>query len=114
MLIMISGPYRGQSKDPKVWKHHLREMNRAAFLVFEKGHVPVIGVNNALPIIEVAGREQYDRLMMPISMALAEKCDAVWRIGGPSKGADQEVAQFLSKGLPVFYSIDEIDENTGA
>ena len=108
MWIMISGPFRHGSKDPKVWNTNLKEMNTYAYQVFQKGHVPVIGVNVALPIIEHNGWDKYDELMMPVSMAMAERCDAVLRIGGESNGADQEMDYFIEKGLPVYKSIDEI------
>lgn len=68
-----------------------RELNIAALEVFRRGHVPIVGVNMALPLIEIAGQEQYDRIMMPLSLAAAERCDAAFRIGGPSHGADEEV-----------------------
>ncbi|UTW61424.1 DUF4406 domain-containing protein [bacterium SCSIO 12741] len=108
MWIMISGPYRSGSSDPAVWAQNLEAMNKAAFQVFQKGHVPVIGVNGALPIIKIAGEQHYDSLMMPISMALADRCDAVWRIGGPSKGADEEMNLFIRKGLPVYRDVNSI------
>lgn len=108
MWIMVSGPYRSGSTDPGVWKQRLTEMNEAAFEVFKKGHTPIIGVNQALPVIEAAGQEQYESLMMPISLELARRCDAVLRIGGPSKGADDEVELFKKVDLPVYYHLDEI------
>lgn len=108
MFIMVSGPYKSGSDDPKVWEKNLAVMNAAAYEVFKKGHTPIIGVNAALPVIKALGEDKYDELMMPISLALADKCDAVLRIGGDSKGADEEVEVFKRKGLPVYYSIEEI------
>jgi len=109
MFIMIAGPYTSGSSDKEQWKKNHEELNKMAHQVFLMGHIPVIGVNAALPIIEAVGEDSFDDLMMPISLALAERCDAVLRIGGPSKGADQEVEVFLKKGLPVFYQLDEIE-----
>lgn len=37
------------------------------------------------------------------------KCDVVLRIPGQSKGADEEVALAMSKGIPVVYSIDQLE-----
>lgn len=48
--------------------------------------------------------------MLPISLALANRCDAVLRIGGTSKGADQEAEIFKAKGLPVYYDLDAITD----
>jgi hypothetical protein len=46
--------------------------------------------------------------MMPLSLALADRCDAFLRIGGASVGADQEMARFVAAGKRVFRSVDEI------
>jgi CMP-2-keto-3-deoxyoctulosonic acid synthetase len=113
---MISGPYRSGTDDPKIWAGNLVNMNEAAHQLLHKGHIPIIGVNMALPIIEAAGQDQYDAIMMPISMSLATRCDAVLRIGGISANADKEVEQFQKKGLPIYFSVDEIpykDETGG-
>ncbi len=61
---------------------NLRVLNEAALAVLRRGHVPVMGVNPALPIIEAAGVESFDEIMMALSRALAGRCDAVLRIGG--------------------------------
>jgi hypothetical protein len=110
LWIMIAGPYRGSSSDREAWAKNHQLLNRYALEVLRKGHIPVIGVNAALPMIEAAGMEHFDSIMMPVSLAVAERCDAVLRVGGASVGADQEVAIFVKKGLPVFYSPDEIPE----
>ena len=108
MWIMVSGPYRGGAKTEADRQANLDAMNRAAYEVFAKGHVPVIGVNMALPIIQVRGIESYDEIMMPVSLALADRCDACLRIGGASKGADDEVERFKAAGKPVYRRLDEI------
>lgn len=38
------------------------------------------------------------------------KCDAVLRISGPSHGADAEMALAKELGIPVFHSIEELDD----
>ena len=48
------------------------------------------------------------RIMMPMSLAAAERCDACLRIGGESKGADDEAESFKARGLPVYRSIEEV------
>ena len=108
MWIMISGPYRQGSTDVALWKDNLAKLNEAAYLVLLKGHTPIIGVNLALPIIDIAGEAEYKQIMMPLSMALAEKCDAVLRLDGFSTGADEEVRLFESKGLPVYFEMEQI------
>ncbi len=110
LWIMIAGPYRSGAVDAAARAANLRALNAAALAVLRRGHVPVIGVNLALPIIEAAGPKSFDEIMMPLSLALAERCDAVLRIGGASSGADDEVAMFRVRGLPVFHALSEIPE----
>jgi hypothetical protein len=109
---MIAGPYRSGSSDPTIWAKNLKDLNDAALVVFQKGHVPIIGVNMALPIIQSAGERSYDDIMMPLSLALTSRCDAIVRIGGASRGADREVAAFQERGLPVYFSVDDIPQAT--
>ncbi len=106
MWVMVAGPYRSAHPDGRA--ANLRELNRAANELFRKGHVPIIGVNMALPMIDAAGPQSYDDIMMPLSLRLSGRCDAVLRIGGASDGADLEVEEFRRRGLPVFVSIEEI------
>ena len=110
MWIMVAGPYRSGSSDPSVWAENLRALNRSAYAVLLRGHVPIIGVNLALPVIESAGQESYGQIMSALSLSLTERCDAVLRIGGASQGADDEVGTFLARGLSVFRSVEEIPD----
>ena len=105
---MIAGPYGTGAKTEAEKGANLRKLNEAAWEVFKKGHVPVVGVNNALPLVAVAGEAKADEIMMPLSLALADKCDACLRIGDASKGADEEVARFKAAGKPVYYSIGAV------
>ena len=108
MWIMIAGPYTSGARTGADREANLLALNRAAYEVFRKGHVPVIGVNLALPVIQAAGPETFDALMMPLSRALADRCDAVLRIGGASAGADEEAERIRARGGLVYSSIEEI------
>ncbi len=109
MWIMIAGPYGSGAATPARRGENLRAMNQAAARLLAAGHVPVIGVNMALPIIEADGApDAYERIMMPLSLALADRCDACLRIGGPSAGADQEMQRFRDAGKPVYHAEHEI------
>jgi len=108
MWIIIAGPYTHGAPAPEARAANLRALNRVALEIFEMGHVPLIGVNMALPMIEVAGESSYERIMMPLSLALTERCDACLRIGGVSTGADEEAERIQRLGRPVFYSLDEL------
>jgi hypothetical protein len=106
MLIAIAGPYSADTPDNR--QRNLAALNKAAAAVLNLGHIPVIGVNAALPIVECLGADlnQYD-MMMAISLALVDRCDAILMIG-ESNGANREREVVRSKGLPVYLSIDEI------
>jgi len=108
LWIIIAAPYSAGASSPEQRAQNLRRFNEVAVEVFDLGHVPVIGVNMALPMIEAAGEASYDRIMMPLSLALTERCDACLRIGGASSGADQEVERFLTAGKPVLRSLAEL------
>ena len=108
MWIVIAGPYSHGAPTPEDRAANLLILNHVALQLFEMGHVPVIGVNMALPMIEAAGAGSYGRIMMPLSLSLVERCDACLRIGGVSTGADQEVERIRQLGRPVFYSLAEL------
>jgi len=108
MWVMVAGPYTSGDAGPDVRAANLAAMNQAALALFDNGHLPVIGVNMALPVIAAAGEDQFDRLMMPISLGLADRCDACLRVGGPSRGADDEVARFRAAGKPIYFRLEDV------
>ncbi|HEY1930549.1 MAG TPA: DUF1937 family protein [Acetobacteraceae bacterium] len=107
---MVAGPYTAGGADAAQRAANLSALNDAALALFRAGHIPVIGVNLALPIIAAAGSGDaaYEEIMMPISLALAERCDACLRVGGPSKGADQEMARFRATGRAVYARLSAV------
>lgn len=108
LWIMVAGPYTAGGADAAQRAENLALLNRVAVALLERGHIPVIGVNMALPMIEAAGAARFDEIMMPMSLALAERCDACLRIGGSSRGADDEVARFRAASKPVYESLDQV------
>lgn len=114
MLILIAGPYRsGTNDDPKLIQQNLEKLEAMALPIFRKGHVPMIGEWVALPLLHLAGSkkpgdEVWEEIQYPVAHRLLEKCDAVLRISGESKGADNDVKIAKERGLKIFYSIDEI------
>lgn len=84
-------------------------MNRAAAEVLRRGHLPVIGVNAALPVLKADGRPDTDPTMMEISLALAARCDVALQIGR-SPGADREVALIRDLGRPVYPRVEDLPE----
>jgi hypothetical protein len=114
MLILIAGPYRsGTGDDPAKMAGNLRRLEEASLPIFEKGHVPMIGEWAALPIWQVAGGRQvgdalYERILHPTAHRLLQHCDAVLRLPGDSKGADNDVRIAGERGIPVYFDISEI------
>lgn len=108
LWVMIAGPYGSGTKTPEEKKANLAKLNQTALAVFRKGYIPVVGVNNALPLIVVAGEDGSDSIMMRLSVALTERCDCCLRVGGLSKGADREVESFKTESKPVYYAIDQL------
>lgn len=109
MIIGVSGPYSAPTEEQR--NKNFEAMNIAAARVYEKGHIPFIGVNMALPVVAQANAADKYEAVMEISLAVIDKCDAILIIGEESKGVKREKDVLLSKGLPVYYSIDEIPQN---
>lgn len=105
MLIMVAGPYTASTKEQR--QKNLYTLNTIAAQVLGRGHIPVIGLNAALPVVEQAHVSDPYKAIMDISLALAEKCDAILMVA-ESPGANRERAVFERKGLPIFYSLTEI------
>jgi hypothetical protein len=114
MLILIAGPYRsGTQDDPGLMQQNLSRLEAAALLVFRKGHLPMIGEWVALPLMKQAGCQRpgdavWEEMQYPVAHSLLEKCDAVYRLEGASKGADEDVRIAKGRGLPVFYRLEDI------
>jgi hypothetical protein len=114
MLILIAGPYRsGTGDDPEKIEANIRFMESFALPIFRLGHIPVLGEWFALPLVKLAGSKQvgdqaFNEIFHPIAERLLEKCEAVLRVGGESKGADLMVEIGHGKGLQIFTKIDEI------
>lgn len=104
------GPYKAGAATPEAQAANLTKLNEAAVALHRAGHVPIIGVNMAPPMVEAAGgtAAAYEELMAPVSLALVERCDACLRIGGPSRGADDEVKLFEIAGKPVYLDLSDV------
>jgi hypothetical protein len=114
MMILIAGPYRsGTGDDPLLMKQNLERLESFALPLFRAGHIPLIGEWLALPLLTQAGSSgpgdaAYGEICYPIAHRLLERCDAVLRIPGDSKGADEDVRRASALGLPVYTRLDEV------
>ena len=108
MLIAVAGPYSADAEEKM--QANLDAMNDACAEVYKKGHIPLVGMNNALPVVNrLENINRYDSIM-EISLAVVEKCDAILIIGN-STGVLKERDLFINKNLPVYYSVDEVPES---
>lgn len=107
MLIAVAGPYSAPTAEERL--KNFRAMNEAAAAVYQKGHIPLIGVNAALPVVECAQPGDTDRyeMIMNISLAAISPCDALLQLAD-SPGVKKERALIEAKGGKIFFSVDEI------
>ena len=116
MLIMIAGPYRsGTNNDTKLIQENMDRLESVALPIFRKGHIPMVGEWVANPLIKLAGSKQvgdeiFTEIQYPTAHRLLKKCDAILRIEGESKGADQDVKIAKDLGLKVYYDLNDIPD----
>lgn len=112
MLIAVAGPYSAPTKEER--QQNLDRMNEAAAKVFEKGHVPVIGMNAALPVLaHVHFENEQDRYnaIMKISLAVVAPCQGILIVGKESPGVLREKGLMIGEGHPVWTHIDQVPDN---
>jgi hypothetical protein len=114
LLVLIAGPYlSGTNGDPHKIARNRQHLESYALPIYERGHLPMVGEWLALPIIHAAGGRNTDDAVFrayqyPVAQRLLERCDAVLRIPGESRGADLDVARAVELGLPVFRAVTEL------
>jgi len=114
MMILIAGPYRsGTNDDPRLIAQNLDRLESFASQVYQIGHLPMIGEWVALPLMKQAGSARLgdaisEQYLYPVANRLLQRCDAVLRIPGASKGADQDVLLARERGLTVYARLEEI------
>jgi hypothetical protein len=119
MMILVAGPYRsGTGDDPALMARNLRRLEAVTLPLFRAGHVPVIGEWLALPLLREAGSTSpgdaaYQEIAYPIAHRLLEHCDAVLRLSGESKGADEDVSRARALGLLVFTRLEDVPGCSG-
>ena len=117
LTILVAGPYRSGTNDaPNLMQQNLERLEVTALALFRAGHIPLIGEWLALPLLKVAGSKKpgdeiYDEILYPIAHRLITKCDAVLRMPGESKGADNDVKVARQLGLNVYYQLEDVPGN---
>jgi len=114
LLILISGPYMsGTNGEESAIARNLKAMEEYALPIFKKGHLAVVGEWLAWPVIRQAGgdshsSDEFSQYQYPVAHRLLEKCDAVLRIPGQSRGADLEMEKAREMGKFIFTDLDDI------
>jgi len=114
MVILIAGPYRSGTKgDPLRIAQNLDRLESFALSIYKAGHIPVIGEWVALPLMKQAGSlklgdEISEQYLYPVASRLLERCDAVLRIEGESKGADEDLRLARERGLHVYWRMEDV------
>ena len=100
MLIYIASPYTLGDTALNV-----RRQIKAADKLLEMGHTPLIPcLSHLWHLVSPKSYEEWLR----IGLAWVGYSDAVLRLSGESKGADEEVRYAQLIGLPVYHSLKEI------
>ena len=106
LMILIAGPYRsGTNDEPDRLAANLASLESVSWPIFRAGHVPMIGEWVALPVMRAGGSTGVgdpisEEVLYPTADRLLHHCDAVLRLPGESKGADQDVADRDRTGAP--------------
>ncbi|MFH7827771.1 NUDIX hydrolase [Kluyvera chengduensis] len=114
MIVLIAGPVRsGTNGDERLMHENLARMEKAALAVYQKGHIPVIGEWLAFPLATAAGSQKVgdpisEAYLYPVAHRLLTRCDAVLRLEGESKGADNDVRIANELGLAVYQRLDDM------
>jgi hypothetical protein len=120
LIVLIAGPYlSGTDGEPAKIAANRARLESFALPIYERGHLPMVGEWLALPIIHAAGGRQhgdevFHAYQYPVAARLLERCDAVLRIPGESRGADLDVERARSMGLPIYRAVDELPDRTGS
>ncbi len=114
MMILIAGPYRsGTNDDPGLIAQNLDRLESFASAVYKAGHIPMIGEWVALPLMKQAGSTRLgdsisEQYLYPVASRLLQRCDAVLRIPGASRGADQDVLIARERDLQVYTRVEDV------
>lgn len=114
LVILIAGPFRsGTNDNPELIARNLERLESFSLPIYQAGHIPMIGEWVALPIMKQAGSRALGdataaQFLYPVASRLLERCDAVLRVDGSSKGADEDVRLARERGLHVYFRIEDV------
>ena len=103
LCVFVSGPMTAGLH----YERNIRLAMDAAALLMANGFHPF--VPHLYTLLEMVHHQDYDR-WLALDFAFVERCHALLRLPGESKGADLEVAHAKELGRPVFYTIESLIE----
>lgn len=109
MIIAVAGPYSASTEREK--KENLDKLNQVAAQLLKMGHIPLIGINAALPVTAMAEIEDVYEANMAISMAVISAAEALL-ITRESEGANRERDWMLRQGRPVYTRLEQVPAAT--
>lgn len=99
-FIYVAGPYTNGDVGENV-----RNAILAGDRLLDKGYLPYIP--HLTHFWHLLSPKDYC-VWTSMDLAWLDKCDAILRLPGESKGADFEVNCAMLSGMPVYYSLEEI------
>ena len=107
MIIAVAGPYSAETETQRL--ENFDRLNRVAARLLERGHIPVVGVNAALPVVDKIELANKRKAIMDISLAVVQCCDALLMFA-ESPGAIEEMNLVAAMGKPIYLSENEVPE----
>ncbi len=110
-IIYIAAPYgRRRGLSEKECEQNVQRAILYARILITKGYIPFV------PHLFHYVHKGWDatpseETWLEICKPFVELSDAVLRLSGESQGADDEVSLAISSGIPVYYSIEELEKN---
>ncbi len=111
MLIMVTGPVgRFSGVSGIELQNRLNALAAASLEVLKMGHVPVVGVFQAYPMIDLLPTTEEKLVVLEqYYLALMDQCEALLVIGH-SPGVQMKIDVFRKANKPIYTSIDALPE----
>lgn len=110
-LVYIAGPMTnggGNFYDPQAQHKNMVAACEVANTLWDHGYIPM--VPHTTKVWHEATPHEYDWWLRYDAHKIARCCDALYRIGGASQGADLEVELAQRLQIPVFVTLGELDQ----
>lgn len=103
MIVYVAGPLG----TPWDWPINVAAAVAVGNKIIDAGHVPI--VPHLAVHLHKAKARSYEE-WLALDFKILARCDALYRMPGVSPGADREVAEADKLGIPVVYTIVDLDD----